>query len=461
MTGTGNIMKRQFFILVAVLLLLSGCGSTPFDPPSDVVATAKASRIELSWKSVPSIIGYNVYRSTETGPVATKTRISSELSLTTYLDSSATAGITYYYQVTAYNSTGDSSPSPEISATIKAAPAGDILIGGAFQGVPLTMSYSVATMAGTAKTGATDGSGTSASFNSPIGITTDGKNLFVADTFNNSIRKIVVSTGEVTTVAGASASGMVNDVGSAARFYYPYSITTDGTALYVSDFGNHMIRRVDIASGVVTTLAGSSTSGSSNGVGAAAGFKNPRGITTDGMNVYVADSGNRTIRKIVIATGAVTTLAGSAVSGAVDGIGNAASFNNPEELTTDGTALYLTDSLNNNIRRIEISTGAVTTIAGSTVPGSTDGTGTAASFNSPAGITTDGTNLYVADSKNNTIRMIVIASGVVTKVAGSGSAGRTDGDGTGATFSQPMGITTDGANLFVSDFAYSLIREIL
>ncbi len=453
-------MKKPILLIVTIVLLLSGCGANSFNPPADVTVTAKASRIELSWKAVPAIIGYTVYRSTAPGDVSTKRAIVSGLLVAKYLDSSAVPGTTYYYQVTAYNSTGDSTASPEVSATIKATPASDILMGGVFQGTPLTMSYSVGTIAGTGKSGTTDGISTAAAFNFPVGITTDGTHLFVADTFNNAIRKVVIATGVVTTVAGTSASGTANGAGTAARFSYPYGITTDGVSLYVSDYGNHMIRSIDINSGAVTTLAGSATSGSSNGVGAAASFKNPRGITTDGVNVFVADSGNHIVRKIVIKTGTVTTLAGSGLSGAVDDNGVAASFNNPEELTTNGTTLFLTDSSNNNIRKVSIATGAVTTIAGSTIAGSADGIGTAARFNSPAGITTDGTNLYVADSKNNTIRKIDIASGVVTTVAGSGSPGYGNGDGSGATFSQPMGITSDGVNLFVSDYSYCLIREI-
>ncbi len=453
-------MKKPILLIVTIVLLLSGCGTNSFNPPADVAVTAKASRIELNWKAVPAIIGYSVYRSTAPGAVSTKRVIASGLLVTKYLDSSAVPGTTYYYQVTAYNSTGDSTASPEVSATIKATPASDILMGGVLQGTPLTMSYSVGTIAGTGKPGTTDGISTAAVFNFPVGITTDGTHLFVADTFNNAIRKVVIATGVVTTVAGASASGTANGTGTAARFSYPYGITTDGTSLYVSDYGNHMIRSIDINSGVVTTLAGSATSGSSNGVGAAASFKNPRGITTDGVNVFVADSGNHIVRKIVIKTGTVTTLAGSGLTGAVDDNGVAASFNSPEELTTNGTALFLTDSSNNNIRKVSIATGAVTTMAGSTTAGSADGIGTAARFNSPTGITTDGTNLYVADSKNNTIRKIDIVSGAVTTVAGSGSPGYGNGDGLSSTFSQPMGITSDGANLFVSDYSYCLIREI-
>ena len=464
MRATGKIAAKLVLMLLAALVLLSGCGNTnSFDQPTSVTVIAKASRIELSWKASSTVAGYNVYRGTTSSALQAKERIVTAISLTSYVDNTAVPGTTYFYQVTAVNATGDSAPSPEISATIKATPVGDTLMGGAMQGAPLVMSYRVSTLAGTAAIGATDGNGVAAAFNHPIGITSDGKSLYVADTFNNSIRKIIIATGEVTTLAGAATSGSVDGIGNAARFNAPYGITTDGTSLYVSDFYNHTIRRVDLSNGTVTTLAGSTTFGSSDGPGAVAGFKSPRGITTDGMNVYVADSGNHTIRGIVIATGAVTTIAGSvtATPGSVDGIGTKATFNSLEGLTTNGTHLYLTDSGNNNIRMVDIATATVTTLAGTSIPGSADGTGVAATFNAPAGITTDGTNLYVADSKNNTIRKIVIATGAVTRVAGSGSSGLVDGNATTATFFQPQGITSDGANLYVIDYYYSIIREIL
>ncbi len=269
-------MSKHFLAVVAVLmLLLSGCGTNAFAPPSGVIITVKAASIELKWNPVDSVSGYNVYRSSETGPLSTKTRIASGLSQPFYLDSYATPGVTYYYQITAFNSTGDSTASPELSATIKAAPASDVLMGGGVQGSPLHLSYSVSIFAGTTKPGSTDGQGKSAAFGYPAGITTDGRNLFIADTLNNAIRKVIISTGEVTTLAGGPASGTSDGVGSDARFYYPYGITTDGTSLFVSEFGNHMVRRIEITSGTVTTLAGAPTPGSSNGIGAAASFKNP------------------------------------------------------------------------------------------------------------------------------------------------------------------------------------------
>jgi sugar lactone lactonase YvrE len=169
---------------------------------------------------------------------------------------------------------------------------------------------------------------------------------------------------------------------------------------------NNMIRKIVISTGAVTTLAGSTNYGASDGTGAAASFSYPNGVATDGTNVYVADSRNNMIRKIVISTGAATTLAGSITEGSSDGIGTAASFYHPFGVATDGTNVYVADSANNMIRKIVISTGVVTTLAGSTTHGSSDGTGSAASFYSPEGVATDGTNLYVADTTNHMIREI-------------------------------------------------------
>jgi len=324
----------------------------------------------------------------------------------------------------------------------------------------------VTTLAGTAgSTGSTDGTGSAARFNTPEGITTDGTNLYVADTYNYTIRKIVIATGAVTTLAGtAGVYGSTDGTGSAARFYYPFGITTDGTNLYVADTYNDTIRQIVIATGAVTTLAGTAGStGSTDGTGTAARFNTPKGITTDGTNLYVADTFNDTIRQIVIATGVVTTLAGTAeISGSTDGTGSAARFLNPWGITTDGTNLYVADTGNSTIRQIVIATGAVTTLAGTAGSyGSTDGTGTAASFNNPMGITTDGTNLYVADNLNDTIRQIVIATGAVTTVAGTaGTHGSTDGTGSAARFNYPQGITTDGTNLYVVDISNNTVRRI-
>ena len=334
-------------------------------------------------------------------------------------------------------------------------------MGGSMQGGQLSLSTVVTTLAGTGSTGSANGTGTSASFYDPLGITTDGTNLYVVDTSNHLIRKIVISTGAVTTLAGTGSSGSANGTGTSASFDNPYGITTDGTNLYVADTSNQLIRKIVISTGAVTTLAGTGSSGSTdNSTGTSASFDNPNGITTDGTNLYVGDQNNHLIRKIVISTGAVTTLAGTGSSGSADGTGTSASFSSPLGITTDGTNLYVVDFHKHVIRKIVISTGAVTTLAGTGSTGSADGTGTSASFYNPYGITTDGTNLYVAGYYSQRIRKIVISTGAVTTLAGTGSTGSANGTGTSASFNYPRGITTDGTNLYVTDRYNHLIRKI-
>ncbi|MBA4381521.1 MAG: hypothetical protein C0406_03050 [Sideroxydans sp.] len=351
---------------------------------------------------------------------------------------------------------GSSSSAP----TAPSAPSGPTLqlMGGAMQGAPLNLTTAVTTLAGSA-VGYADGSGSLAQFNFPYGVTTDGSNLYVADFSNNRIRKIVIATGAVSTLAGNGFPGSTDGIGAAAQFSHPTGITTDGTNLYVAGYGDQRIRKIVIATGEVTTVAGS-TMGFADGTGSAAQFNWPRGITTDGTNLYVADTSNSNIRKVVIATGVVTTLAGSvnATSGNLDGIGSAARFNNPYAITTDGTYLYVVDTFNNTIRKIVPATGEVTTLAGGT--GYADGTGMAARFWQPEGITTDGTNLYIADVANQRLRKLAIATGLVSTLAGSGVVGSVDGTGTAAQFNNPRGITSDGASLYVVDMSNHRIRKI-
>ena len=171
-------------------------------------------------------------------------------------------------------------------------------MGGSRQGVELSLCTVVTTFAGTGSTGSANGTGTSASFNYPGEITTDGTNLYVADYGNHLIRKIVISTGAVTTLAGTGSSGSANGTGTSASFHHPAGITTDGTNLYVSDYENHLIRKIVISTGAVTTVAGTGSQGSANGTGTSASFYKPFGITTDGTNLYIADYGNHKIRQI-------------------------------------------------------------------------------------------------------------------------------------------------------------------
>ena len=323
----------------------------------------------------------------------------------------------------------------------------------------------VTTFAGSTSAGNVDGYGTSAKFNRPYAAVPDGKgNIYVADYLNNSIRKISIATGLVTTVAGSGSYGYADGVGTAAMFRRPTDVAFDGgTNLYVADANDNMIRQIDLTTGTVSTLAGNGSTTSSDGTGIVAGFDFPTNLVYDGSgDLYVSDQDGDEIRQIVIATQVVTTVAGTGSNGAVDGTGIAASFYRPAGITYDGSGkLYIADEYNNEIRQVVISSGVVTTLAGTTSGGSTNGTGTAASFSRPYGVTYDGNgNLYVADYNNSQIRKIVIATAAVTTFAGS-SGGSTNGTVTAARFNHPTDVRYDGAgNLYVSEYSNSDIRKI-
>jgi sugar lactone lactonase YvrE len=254
----------------------------------------------------------------------------------------------------------------------------------------------------------------------PCGVAVDGAgNVYVANTDDETIYKITPD-GKCSALAGLSGnSGSTDGTGSAARFSTPTSVAVDGAGnVYVADNGASIVRKIT-PDGVVTTLAGKAGStGRSDGTGADAQFNSPRGITADTAgDVYVADEGSANIRKIT-PQGVVTTLAGvAAMPGYTDGAGAVARFGSPRGLTVDAAGnVFVADTENNVVRKITPD-GTVSTVAGNAgKTGDTDGTGTAALFSGPRGITVDAAgNVFVADSDNNSIRMVTPA-GVVTTV---------------------------------------------
>lgn len=328
----------------------------------------------------------------------------------------------------------------------------------------ITPAGVVTTFAGTAGTsGVVNGTGTAAQFNYPRDLVIDSSNnIFVADAFGHVIRKITPGA-VVTTFAGTSGTyGLVDNTGTAAKFNAPYGITIDvSNNLYVSDTYNNSIRKITPA-GVVTTIAGSTTSGYADGTGAAAKFAYPIGITIDNSgNLFVVDNLNSCIRKITPG-GVVTTFVGyPAQNGFVNGTGNVARFSGLEGMAIDSSGnTFVADSNNHVIRKITPS-GVVTTFAGSGTAGFANGTGAAAQFNGPGGLAIDGSNnLYVADTSNHRIRKITSA-GVVTTIAGSGTAGYANANGTSAQFSSPAGVAVNSAGeVFVAEKTSHIIRKI-
>jgi sugar lactone lactonase YvrE len=322
------------------------------------------------------------------------------------------------------------------------------------------VKYAFTNFAGGAP-GAANGTGSGASFNTPFGIARDASNnLYVTDYYNHTIRKISPDA-VVTTLAGMpGSSGTTNGTGSAARFNRPDGIAADSAGnLFVCDYYNHSIRKIT-PDGTVTTFAGlSGQLGSNDGTGSAARFYFPAGLAIDpGGNIFVADRFNYRIRQITPG-GVVTTIAGSS-SGSFDGTNTLALFNLPTCIAVDnGTNLYVADTSNNTIRGMRrVGTNwVVTTLAGiAGQTGTNDGAWTAARFDTPRGLAFDSEgHLLVADSNNHTIRKMTLSgtNWVVTTLAGApGSAGSTPGINGAARFDGPRYLVFDTAgNLFVAD----------
>jgi serine/threonine-protein kinase len=334
-------------------------------------------------------------------------------------------------------------------------------------------TYIVTTLAGGQSRGYVDGTGTAAAFNTPIGLVTDANgNIYVTDN-SNAIRKITPS-GVVTTFAGGATAGSADGTGTGASFNSLDGIAIDGAGnLYVCDGGNRKIRKITQA-GVVTTLAGSGNMGATDGPGSTATFVTPSGICVDNAgNVYVADQSYESLIRMITPAGVVSTLAGNSTTASIDGLGTAASFSYPIDIAVDGNGtLYVTEGHDTGISNTSItlpsyrirkiaSGGIVTTLAGSATVGDLDGTGTAATFNIPAYLCTDANgNIYVSEAGGVRIRMVTPA-GVVTTFAGSGTPGKADGPAKVAQFGSPSGISIDGnGNIYVADPGGVSIRKI-
>jgi sugar lactone lactonase YvrE len=323
------------------------------------------------------------------------------------------------------------------------------------QTVNQNVSYVITTLAGTGAGEYRDGPALEAAFNEPKNVAVDSSGIvYVADAMNNRIRS--VANGLVSTLAGG---GTQEIDGPALRTNIAIAsgvaVGSEGT-IFVVDLIRHKIKKID--NGLISSLAGSGTFGSQDGIGPQATFFNPDAIAVDQEgSVYVADAPTNRIRKIT-PTGNVTTLAGGDAKAFVDGPGRIARFNYPINVCLgEDQSIYVTDTLNHRIRRISRN-GEVSTIAGSGQQGLSDGPALSASFNEPMGIVFYDGAIYVSDSKNHKIRKIV--DGRVITIAGTGGPGDRDGEGITASFNVPRGIAAHNGTLYIADQNNHKIRMI-
>lgn len=265
--------------------------------------------------------------------------------------------------------------------------------------------------------------------------------------------------GIVTTFAGNGSTVFTDGTGTAATFFNPYGVALDSKGnLYVAEYSGQRIRKIT-PQGVVSTFAGNGTASYANGVGVNAMFTGPYAIAVDPSdNLYVSDAANNRIRKIT-PDGTVSTYAGNGSATCVDGTGMAASFSMPRGITIDKAGnLYLSDHNVHRIRKITPG-GVVSTFAGNGTNGTADGAN--GTFYYPAGLAADANdNIYVADQMNHRVRKITPA-GVVSTIAGNGTVGAADGQGVNATFNSLRGIAVDALGyLYIGDFSNNRIRRI-
>jgi sugar lactone lactonase YvrE len=348
---------------------------------------------------------------------------------------------------------------PIINAAIDAGAAGDVTPD------PEPEEYTVSTLAGNGTAGNVLGAGGNAQFKNVQCIALDNQgNIIAADRANHQIKKITPA-GVVSLVAG-STPGYADGTAITAKFDSPYGLAVDaGNNIYVADFSNNRIRKIAASNGAVTTVAGNGTAGLVDGSASTAQFGGPIGLILDGNgDLIVSDYSKHAIRKITLATGAVSTIAGNGSSGYADGTGSAARFNSPVQGALDAEGNYLIPDRGNRCIRKVTPAGVVTTIAGTaTQTGYVDGPALDAKFanSSPCNIAFDPEgNLLITDFGNQRIRKLD-TSGNITTLAGNGTKALVNGPASQASFSGPYGIAVNSrGDIFVGEMEGFTVRKI-
>ena len=322
---------------------------------------------------------------------------------------------------------------------------------------------------GTNGMGGTSGLATAATLGMLRNVAVDGSgNLYIANSQYAWIHKVTASTNNISTVAGNGTNGYNGDgiAAVAAELSSPNGVAVDAAGnIYIGDSLGARIRKVTIATGLISTVAGTGTAGFSGDGSAATAAKinQPSGLAIDASgNIYFADTTNSRIRKVTVSTGKISTVAGGGAGGD-GGLATAASLSQPSGVALDAAGnIYIADTYDSRIRKVTISTGVISTVAGTGAAGyNGDGiAATAAEIWSPSGVALDvAGNIYIYDSFNSRIRKVTISTGLISTVAGTGTNGY-NGDGIAAKVAkiqgagnvQNDGVAVDGSgNLYISD----------